>query len=43
MSETSGNLRYRDSHEWVRVEDDGTVVVGIGRHRGRSGLWAGGV
>ena len=32
MSETPGNLRYRDSHEWVRVEDDGTVVVGISDH-----------
>ena len=32
MSETPGNLRYRDSHEWVRVEEGGTVVVGISDH-----------
>ncbi len=32
MSEIPSNLRYRDSHEWVRVEDDGTVVVGISDH-----------
>ena len=32
MSETPANLRYRDSHEWVRVEDDGTVVVGVSDH-----------
>ena len=23
------NLRYAQSHEWVRVEDDGTVTVGL--------------
>ena len=23
------NLRYTKSHEWVRVEDDGSVVMGI--------------
>ena len=32
MSDTPSNLRYRDSHEWVRVEEDGTVVVGISDH-----------
>jgi len=32
MSEIPSDLRYRDSHEWVRVEDDGTVVVGISDH-----------
>jgi glycine cleavage system H protein len=32
MSEFPSDLRYRDSHEWVRVEDDGTVVVGISDH-----------
>ena len=32
MSETPSDLRYRDSHEWVRVEDDGSVVVGISDH-----------
>ncbi len=32
MSENPSGLRYRDSHEWVRVENDGTVVVGISDH-----------
>ena len=33
MSDIPSNLRYRDSHEWVRVvEDDGNVVVGISDH-----------
>lgn len=26
------NLRYTDTHEWVRVEQDGTVTVGITDH-----------
>jgi len=32
MSEIPSDLRYRDSHEWVRQEDDGSVVVGISDH-----------
>ena len=32
MSDVPSNLRYRDSHEWVRLEDDGTVVIGISDH-----------
>lgn len=32
MSEVPSNLRYRDSHEWVRLKDDGNVVVGISDH-----------
>jgi len=32
MSEYPSDLRFRDSHEWVRVEDDGTVVGGISDH-----------
>lgn len=24
-----GGLRYTEDHEWVRIEDDGTAVVGI--------------
>ncbi len=32
MSETPSELRYRESHEWVRDEGDGTVVVGISDH-----------
>ena len=27
-----GNLKYTASHEWVRLEDDGTVTVGITDH-----------
>jgi glycine cleavage system H protein len=27
-----GNLKYTKSHEWVRLEDDGTVTVGITQH-----------
>ena len=26
------NLRYTKSHEWVRLEDDGTATVGITQH-----------
>ena len=26
------NLRYADSHEWLRAETDGTVTVGISDH-----------
>ena len=26
------NLKYTKSHEWVRLEDDGTVTVGITEH-----------
>jgi len=32
MSNIPSDLRYRDSHEWVRVGDDGTVLVGISDH-----------
>ncbi len=32
MSEIPSDLRYRESHEWVRIEDDGTAVVGISDH-----------
>lgn len=32
MSNTSEELRYAASHEWVRVEEDGTVTVGISDH-----------
>ena len=32
MSEIPSELRYTRSHEWVRVEDDGTVTVGITDH-----------
>ena len=26
------NLKYTSSHEWVRVEEDGTVTIGITDH-----------
>ena len=32
MSEVRADLRYLKSHEWVRVESDGTVTVGISDH-----------
>lgn len=32
MSEVPGELKYTKSHEWVRIEDDGSVVVGITDH-----------
>lgn len=32
MSEIPGELRYASSHEWVRLEEDGTAVVGISHH-----------
>lgn len=27
-----GDLRFAPSHEWVRVEDDGTLTIGISDH-----------
>lgn len=32
MSNVPENLKYTKSHEWVRVEADGTVTVGITDH-----------
>ena len=32
MSEIPGELRYASSHEWVRMEEDGTAVIGITQH-----------
>ncbi len=32
MSEAPNELKYSKSHEWVRVNDDGTVTVGITDH-----------
>jgi glycine cleavage system H protein len=32
MSEVPDNLRYTSDHEWARLEDDGSVVVGITDH-----------
>ena len=32
MSQVLAELRYARSHEWARIEDDGTVTVGISDH-----------
>ena len=32
MSEIPGDLKFLSSHEWTRVESDGTVTVGISDH-----------
>ena len=29
MSETPSELRYAESHEWARLEEDGQITVGI--------------
>lgn len=30
--ETPGDLKFAESHEWARLNDDGTVTVGISHH-----------
>jgi|SRR5690554_561528 len=32
MSNIPTELRYAKSHEWIRLEDDGTAYVGISEH-----------
>ena len=32
MSNVPSDLRYTKSHEWVRIEGDGTVTIGITEH-----------
>lgn len=32
MSNIPNDLKYATSHEWVRIEDDGTITVGITDH-----------
>lgn len=32
MSNTPNELKYAASHEWARVEEDGTITVGITDH-----------
>jgi glycine cleavage system H protein len=32
MSQTPSELKYARSHEWVRLEEDGTVTIGISDH-----------
>lgn len=32
MSSTPAELKYAASHEWARIEEDGTITVGITDH-----------
>ena len=32
MSNVPANLKYATSHEWVRLESDGSVTIGISDH-----------
>ena len=32
MSDIPGNLKFLSSHEWVRIEADGSATVGISNH-----------
>ena len=32
MSDTPGELKYAQTHEWARLEEDNTVTVGITAH-----------
>lgn len=32
MSDSPGDLFYTKDHEWVRIEDDGSVVIGVTDH-----------
>ena len=32
MSDIPGNLKFLSSHEWARVESDGTITIGISDH-----------
>lgn len=32
MSKYPDNVKYAASHEWVRVDDDGTATIGISAH-----------
>jgi glycine cleavage system H protein len=32
MSEIPTELKYASSHEWARLEEDGTITVGISDH-----------
>ena len=32
MSDIPGNLKFLSSHEWVRIEADGSATVGISDH-----------
>ncbi|MDR2880624.1 MAG: glycine cleavage system protein GcvH [Azoarcus sp.] len=32
MSKVPSELKYTDSHEWTRLEDDGSVTIGVTDH-----------
>jgi glycine cleavage system H protein len=32
MSDVPGDLKFLSSHEWARVESDGTITIGISDH-----------
>ena len=32
MNKTPSDLKFLDSHEWIKVDDDSTVTVGISDH-----------
>jgi len=32
MNEIPGDLKFLKSHEWARIEDDGTVTIGVSEH-----------
>ena len=32
MSQTPSELKYASSHEWARLEEDGTITIGISHH-----------
>ena len=32
MNKTPSDLKFLDSHEWIKVDDDSTVIVGISDH-----------
>ena len=32
MSEIPEDLKYTEDHEWLRVEEDGSITVGITDH-----------
>jgi len=32
MTEIPGNLKYTNTHEWIKIEQDGTIKIGITEH-----------
>jgi len=32
MNKIPDNLKYTESHEWVRIEENGTITIGITDH-----------